>query len=289
MTRSATSDHQPTQLYRAFDADDVLLYVGISLNVVTRMKQHLKDSSWFLKLRRLEVELFGSRAEALAAEAVAIRTERPLFNKMLNGDLVSQVIPPSKASAEHWRDYFSWSVRRVAIRHLLTRARVGRGALAGRVFRRELEDLFQVDLAVLRRIPGWPSPERSYANVEAWCPFEVARWLPEREPALLAEFGTGRMPGLGGHIRGQRLSKAPSRGSPAPDLQVNLAKIDIWNERQVRLVKIDEIAAVLGVERQQVKEMTDVGVFPKPIMLTPRLPVYVASELYETCRKLVAQ
>lgn len=70
-----------TSLYRHYDADDALLYVGIALNHVSRLNQHRTSASWFYEIARIEVEHFDSRLAAETAERIAIRDERPLHNK----------------------------------------------------------------------------------------------------------------------------------------------------------------------------------------------------------------
>jgi predicted GIY-YIG superfamily endonuclease len=70
-----------TDLYRFFDADDQLLYVGISLNAAMRASQHRADKAWRPDVIRMEVERIpGERSDAIAAEADAIRREQPLHN-----------------------------------------------------------------------------------------------------------------------------------------------------------------------------------------------------------------
>lgn len=68
-------------LYRHFDAAGNLLYVGISLSTVDRLGQHACNAHWFQRISRIDVEKFGTRQEAEAAEREAIRKERPLYNK----------------------------------------------------------------------------------------------------------------------------------------------------------------------------------------------------------------
>lgn len=70
----------PTKLYRHFDAEGRLLYVGISLGVLHRLAQHMNGSHWAEGIARVEVESFPTRGAALAAERTAIRTEQPLHN-----------------------------------------------------------------------------------------------------------------------------------------------------------------------------------------------------------------
>lgn len=70
-----------TALYRHFDEAGNLLYVGISLNAVARLSQHAQGSTWAGDIRRVTVEMFSARKPALVAEANAIKSERPRFNK----------------------------------------------------------------------------------------------------------------------------------------------------------------------------------------------------------------
>ena len=64
-----------SKLYRCFDINGVLLYVGVSLQVIVRGR------AWSNRITRVEIETFPTRKAALEAEATAILTEKPLFNK----------------------------------------------------------------------------------------------------------------------------------------------------------------------------------------------------------------
>jgi predicted GIY-YIG superfamily endonuclease len=70
-----------TDLYRHFDADGTLLYVGISLSAIARLKQHKNAAGWRGKIAQVTIETLPSREAALDAESAAIKTERPLWNK----------------------------------------------------------------------------------------------------------------------------------------------------------------------------------------------------------------
>lgn len=74
----------PHALYRFFDRTDVLLYIGISVNLPARLRQHSGGKPWWLTVARISVEYYPSRDEALAAERAAIKAERPLFNDVHN-------------------------------------------------------------------------------------------------------------------------------------------------------------------------------------------------------------
>jgi hypothetical protein len=67
-------------LYRFWDCDDQLLYVGLTANPGSRWKAHGVEKPWWIDVARVTVEHFASRAEAEAAEATAIKTEGPLYN-----------------------------------------------------------------------------------------------------------------------------------------------------------------------------------------------------------------
>lgn len=68
------------QLYRCFDAEGNLLYVGATKNVFQRIADHQAHSYWFRHVTRVEIQHFDSRKEALAAEAMAITLENPKHN-----------------------------------------------------------------------------------------------------------------------------------------------------------------------------------------------------------------
>ena len=72
------------QLYRHYDAEGVLLYVGISVNACGRLAQHKRGAAWFTKISVIRVEHFPSQAAARAAEVEAIRSENPIFNRRRN-------------------------------------------------------------------------------------------------------------------------------------------------------------------------------------------------------------
>ena len=69
-----------TALYRHFDAEGGLLYVGISASALARLAQHQQTASWCDLITRVTVEWHGSRQDAMQAERVAIRQEKPQHN-----------------------------------------------------------------------------------------------------------------------------------------------------------------------------------------------------------------
>lgn len=69
-----------TKLYRHFDSNKKLLYVGISLNSVARLAQHRDTAHWFDDIANVTIETFSTREEALTAERKAIVNENPVCN-----------------------------------------------------------------------------------------------------------------------------------------------------------------------------------------------------------------
>lgn len=74
-----------TTLYRLFDKDDALLYVGIARTWQSRMLQHAADKDWWHDVARIDVIAHPTRDAALEAERLTIMTEGPRHNIMHNG------------------------------------------------------------------------------------------------------------------------------------------------------------------------------------------------------------
>ena len=73
--------NQPCDLYRWFDKDDNLLYVGISINAYNRAKQHRDQADWWDDAAKMTIEKFENRLLASDAEVLAIQNENPKHNK----------------------------------------------------------------------------------------------------------------------------------------------------------------------------------------------------------------
>lgn len=76
----------PAAVYRFYDEDSRLLYVGIAKDPDKREREH-EGSLWHRHAARREDRWHGSRPEALSEERRAIRTELPVFN--LHGSAVA--------------------------------------------------------------------------------------------------------------------------------------------------------------------------------------------------------
>lgn len=67
-------------VYRVYDADGHLIYVGCTQSLPDRMKVHQATSWWAPQAVKIRGTVFPSRREAMAAEAAAIRAENPRWN-----------------------------------------------------------------------------------------------------------------------------------------------------------------------------------------------------------------
>lgn len=66
-------------IYRQYDKNGRLLYVGFSDHVFARIAGHSR-SPWSQKIARIEITRFDDRDEAIKAERIAISEERPIHN-----------------------------------------------------------------------------------------------------------------------------------------------------------------------------------------------------------------
>jgi predicted GIY-YIG superfamily endonuclease len=90
------SNAERTALYRLYDADDRLLYIGVSKRPKLRFEEHrMNGSRWISQVTRRDITWHPSRPEALAAEKAAIQTEHPRHNGTYNYDDAPMPI--------HWR------------------------------------------------------------------------------------------------------------------------------------------------------------------------------------------
>lgn len=104
---------RPHDLYRFYDANDVLLYVGISLNAAQRASQHKQEKAWWGDVDRMVVDHLGviTRAEAERTERDVIAAERPIHNITHNtrrfglpGDNLGPV--EFEATFLYWGEFF---------------------------------------------------------------------------------------------------------------------------------------------------------------------------------------
>jgi predicted GIY-YIG superfamily endonuclease len=69
-----------TALYRLYDADHDLLYIGISRRPSGRFKEHEYRHAWWHCVRYVDLTWFDTYAAAYSAEKAAHMSERPPYN-----------------------------------------------------------------------------------------------------------------------------------------------------------------------------------------------------------------
>jgi len=67
-------------IYRHFDAEGNLLYVGMSNNPINRLDNHRATAAWYHLIRSMTMEECGSMEEAAIKELEAIKNENPIHN-----------------------------------------------------------------------------------------------------------------------------------------------------------------------------------------------------------------
>lgn len=73
-------------LYRMFDAQGVLLYIGKTINFFRRIDNHGRDKAWLKDVVNITCENYDTHRELLTAERSAIRAEKPFYNIVHNRD-----------------------------------------------------------------------------------------------------------------------------------------------------------------------------------------------------------
>ena len=99
---------RPQQLYRMYDADGALLYVGISYSAVTRFAQHRATKPWIGEVARVDISTHHvTRDEIERMERQAIIDEQPRHNVVHNRSWRADVPLRDPATGEgavfdHW-------------------------------------------------------------------------------------------------------------------------------------------------------------------------------------------
>ena len=87
-------------LYRFYDQNDQLLYVGITKFFEPRLKQHYKNADWFFQTASVKLEHYQTRQDVEKAESVAIKTEKPIYNIAKNPDKAEAISKLAELQAE---------------------------------------------------------------------------------------------------------------------------------------------------------------------------------------------
>jgi prevent-host-death family protein len=75
-----TGSADDVAVYRLYDSDETLLYVGIANDPKRRFHEHEVDKEWWPEVATREITWFSSREKAWEEELRAIRAEHPRHN-----------------------------------------------------------------------------------------------------------------------------------------------------------------------------------------------------------------
>ena len=138
----------PCALYRLFNADNELLYVGASVAPIARLSEHVARAEWGKTSATMTMEWFPSRKEAFEAERAAILSERPIFNsagrkrrggiKRLgsgadNGTLIARIAAHCDATGESHSAFGKRAVNDFSLMHRLKAGCHLRGATVAKI------------------------------------------------------------------------------------------------------------------------------------------------------------
>ena len=130
----------PFTLYRLYDYNDNLLYIGKTINLVARFNNHKRRKSWWKGVRTIGLTHYDSISELANAEKAAIRSEKPLHNIQYNGKQIPRafgIYPRKLEAACEWlletlepgelysaNDIISWAIEeQVASKRTLEHAK----------------------------------------------------------------------------------------------------------------------------------------------------------------------
>lgn len=191
-----TAIDQRTALYRFFDADGRLLYVGITHQPTTRFSQHAKNKAltWWPDVARKEIVWLNSRELAAEAEIVAIKTEKPQHN--LSHVRAGKLVSASGARTLSREDYNSddWITATETARRVMSEG------LARKMSRQRVMQLAESD-------PAWPLPRSEWRTIANMWLFP---WTPVREFFVTRTVRQGQRSDLesGSQTRGHKLLAA---------------------------------------------------------------------------------
>lgn len=103
-----------TAIYRLFDGDGELLYIGATDRLSQRLLVH-RAKCWGSSITRVEIEECGPRREALQREAVAIKREEPKHNVIYNWVRIERERGPEPTIAPYLADAANWALAVAAV------------------------------------------------------------------------------------------------------------------------------------------------------------------------------
>lgn len=94
-------NHKPHHVYKCFDANGDLIYVGVTYNLFGRLEQHRRQSWWSGQVAKVTAKVYPNSTAGRAAERSAIRDEFPKWNKVGRWEV------HSAWNRENWDDWLT--------------------------------------------------------------------------------------------------------------------------------------------------------------------------------------
>lgn len=85
MTTTTRARIRVPAIYRIYDRDGLLLYIGKTVDPGNRIRDHRADKPWWKEVARIDIEHVRDSVDLGRIEAQAIRNERPLYNVAMQG------------------------------------------------------------------------------------------------------------------------------------------------------------------------------------------------------------
>lgn len=128
-TKAATG--RRAAVYRLYDAEGTLLYIGSAYDPAVRCKAH-REKPWWPQVARRAEEWFEHRNSAFTAEAAAIRREAPMFNRIQAPEYGKEAPRRRKDTREERRLKCKVAAEALKIRHRVTSRLKAEGHSEGR-------------------------------------------------------------------------------------------------------------------------------------------------------------
>jgi excinuclease UvrABC nuclease subunit len=147
-----------TYLYRHFDENNNLLYVGISLNAINRLSQHKNNAKWYPKISYIKIEKYENRIDAMEAERLAIIKEKPSYNIVFNREKIKKQKRLKKKNTPHGNKGYATMTRTkyegVMWRHNKRNTKVyyARFKVNGKAYLKKIGDSTEITAAEARDI-----------------------------------------------------------------------------------------------------------------------------------------
>ena len=161
-------------LYRCFDKQGALLYIGQSLSFFSRLEQHRQDSPWYNVVASVTIARFHTKAAAIEAEKKAIKAERPLHNKIHNQKVL--------------QDTADWYGIKIKTQWEMKASSFRRSRLLSLTDVMERTSLSERQIYSLTRKEKFPEGHVTYYHEYVWVEGDIDRWINKIFAAHEAEY-----------------------------------------------------------------------------------------------------